>query len=157
MASITRDLIEYCGISDCLYLDNTSFTQLNVEDEVCLPCQKPDIEQIVKVYSSAKIKNTKVIKTPKGTSLEGNKLTGYKLIVEGELIHKIQYVSDSCAQSVHAANCSIPFISFIILPEDFCPTSYINANVLIEDIYANQVDCRCMYINTTLLLNADIC
>lgn len=157
MISVTRDLVEYYGISDCLSLDSNNFKQINVEDEVCLPIQKPDIEQIVKVHSSTKIKNSKVIRTPVGTSLEGVKLTGHKLIVEGELTQKIQYVADCMEQSVHTAQFTTPFISFIVLPEDFCTTSYVSVSSYIEDIYTNKLNCRCLYLNTTLLLTADIC
>lgn len=157
MISITRDLIEYYGIDDCLPLDPKNFKQINVEDEACVPIQKPDIEQIVKVYASAEIKSSKVIKTPKGTSLEGVRLTGYKLIVEGEISYKIQYVADTATQSVHTFHYKTPFMSFVVLPEDFSETSYLTVSAFIEDIYSHQIDCRCTYLNTTLLIIAESC
>lgn len=157
MISITRDLIEYYGIDDCLPLDPKNFKQINVEDEACVPIQKPDIEQIVKVYASAEVKNTKVIKTPKGISLEGVRLTGFKLIVEGELTYKVQYVADIATQTVHTFHYTTPFMSFVVLPEDFSPTSYITVSAFIEDIYTHQIDCRCIYLNTTLLITAESC
>ena len=157
MISITRDLIEYYGIDDCLPIDPKNFKQINVEDEACVPIQKPDIEQIVKVYSNAEVKRYKVIKTPKGTSLEGVKLTGYKIIVEGEIKYKIQYVADTKSQSVHTFHYTTPFMSFVVLPEEFSPTSYLTVSAFIEDIYAHQIDCRCVYLNTTLLITAETC
>lgn len=157
MTSITRDLIEYYGISKNLPTSTTSFTQVNKEDELFLKSQKADIEEIVKIYSNIKIKNTCVVKTPKGTSLEGVRLTGHKLLVDGEIYHKIQYVAANCNQSVHTCHFVSPFISFIILPKDFCTSSYVTATAFIEDIYAYQLNCRSIYTNTTILLNADIC
>lgn len=157
MASITRDLIEYSGINDCLPLNPRNFKQINVEDEVAMPIQKPDIEQIVKVDSNAVIKNTKVIKTPIGTSLEGLRLTGHKLLIEGLITHKIQYVANIAEQSTHTSHFTTPFIAFIVLSESFCTTSQLTASAFIEDVYVNTIDLRCIYINTTLLLTAEEC
>lgn len=157
MISITRDLIEYYGIDDCLPLDPKNFKQINIEDEACVPCQKPDIEQIVKVYATAEVKMSKTIKTPKGTSLEGIKLTGNKVIIEGEIKYKIQYVADTTIQSVHTFHYSTPFMSFVVLPEDYTPNSHLTVSAFIEDIYSNQISCRCVYLNTTLLLTAETC
>lgn len=157
MISITRDLIEYYGIDDCLPLDPKNFKQINIEDEACVPIQKPDIEQIVKVYASAEVKTYKVIKTPKGTSLEGVRLTGHKLVVEGEIKYKIQYVADIKSQSVHTFHYTSPFMSFVVLPEDFSPTSFLTVSAFVEDIYSNQIDNRCVYLNTTILITAESC
>lgn len=157
MISITRDLVEFYGIDDCLPIDPKNFKQINIEDEAYVPIQKPDIEQIVKVYSTAEIKTYKVISTPKGTSLEGVRLTGHKLIVEGEIKYKIQYVADSKTQSVHTFHYSSPFMSFVILSEEFSPTSFLTVSTFVEDIYSNQIDCRSIYLNTTLLITAESC
>lgn len=157
MISITRDLIEYYGIDDCLPLDPKNFKQINIEDEAYVPIEKPNIEQIVKVYTTAEIKTYKAIKTPKGTSLEGVRLTGHKLILEGEIKYKIQYVADSTSQSVHTFHYTTPFMSFIILPEDFKNTTFLTVSTFIEDIYINQIDCRSTYLNTTLLITAESC
>ena len=157
MISMTRDLIEYVGIDECLPLSPKNFTQFNIEDEVCIPNPKPDIEQIVKVSSEAVIKNKKIVRTPKGVSLEGFKLTGHKTLVEGVINYKIQYVADTESQSVHIAHFCTPFISFIVLPENFCPSSTFIISAFIEDIYVNTIDTRSIYINTTLLLTAEEC
>lgn len=157
MISITRDLIEYYGISNSLPISSNSFTQYNKEDELVLPVQKPDIEQIVKVYCEAKIVNTALIKTPRGKSLEGLILTGYKLLVEGEIKQKIQYVSCHSNQAIHTANFLSTFISFIVLPDTFTPSSYVTPSAFIEDISASLSSPRCIYTNITLLLNADVC
>lgn len=157
MLSITRDLIEYYGIADCMPLSPKNFKQLNIEDEACVPIQKPDIEQIIKVYGKAEIKGYNVIKTPRGTSLEGVRLTGYKLIVEGEINYKIQYVANTQTQSVHTFHAKTPFMSFIVLPEDFLPTSYLTVSAFIEDMYTYAIDCREIYLNTTLLIVAETC
>lgn len=157
MASIVRNLIEYSGIADYLPEDSSTFKQINVEESLCIPKQKPDIEQIVKVICDVEIKNTRVIRTPKAISLEGQILTGWKLIIEGELNQKVEYVADVPEQSVHVAHFSVPFSSFIVLPETFKIGVPVIVNAYIEDIFIQQLNKRCMFKNVTILLNAEIC
>ena len=157
MASIVRNLIEYSGLADYLPSDAVAFKQFNVEENLCLPCQKPDIEQIVKVMAEVVIKSTRVIKTPKAISLEGQKLTGWKLIIEGEVKQKIEYVADEPEQSVHAAHFNVPFSTFIVLPEHFKIGTPIDVTGYIEDIFVQQLNKRCMFKNITILLDAEFC
>lgn len=157
MKTVVRDLIEYSGIVQCFDMDIESFKQINVEAEVCVPIQKPDIEQLSKVTAETVIKSSRVIRTPKGVSLEGFKLTGYKLIVEGEINYKVQYVADEITQSVHLAHFSVPFVNHVVLPENFMPTSIITASAFIEDIFAQELNERCIFLNATILLVAETC
>lgn len=157
MSDLVRNLIQYVGISDHIPENSTVFKQLNVEETFCLPVEKPDIEQIVKVVAQLQVTSTKVIKTPKGTSLEGHVLTGWKLVIEGFVNQKIQYVADEPTQSVHAAHARIPFSTFIVLPGNFIPGTPITVNGYIEDIFAMQTDRRCIFKNITILLTADFC
>ncbi|WP_053956599.1 DUF3794 domain-containing protein [Inediibacterium massiliense] len=154
MASVVRDLIEYVGVADCIPQNPSSFKQFNIQECFEIPTQKPDIEQIVRVSVDVDIKSTKVIKTAKGKSMEGQNLTGWKLIVEGELKQKIQYVADEPTQSVHGAHFSVWFSEFIILPKDFCEDKILNVVPYIEDIYAAQLDKRKITKNITILLDA---
>ncbi|MBW4829587.1 MAG: hypothetical protein KZY61_09385, partial [Clostridiaceae bacterium] len=71
----------------------TGFKQLSKEEYVKISAQKPDAEEILNTLVDIEIINTKVIKTPVSTSLEGQKLTGFKLIVEGMLNQKVEYIA----------------------------------------------------------------
>lgn len=156
MASIVKNLIEYVGIVDSDQLPDqmTSFKQLTVQENLTIPSAKPDIEQIVRVMAEAVITSTKIIKTPTGTSIEGQILTGRKIIIEGMLNQKIEYVADEPTQSVHAAHFKVPFSTFIVLPEDFEDGTVVTIIPYIEDIYAKQVNKRDIFKNVTLLLDA---
>lgn len=156
MASIVKDLIEYSGIVDSYELPHhmTSFKQFTVQENLTIPIAKPDIEQIVRVMAEASITSTKIIKTPVGISLEGQKLTGWKLIVEGILHQKIEYVADEPTQSVHAAHFKIPFSTFIVLPCSIKNDMVETVVPYIEDIYVKQLDKRHIFKNITLLLDA---
>lgn len=157
MANIQRDLIEYSGITNCSIKNKKNFTQFNLEDVFCMPMQKPDIEQINKVYAKGCITCQEIVKTPVGKSMEGQILTGYKLLVCGEINLRIQYVACEETQSVHTVNTKFPFCSYVVLPADTNPNSIIKPSILIEDIFSEQLDERCIYNNIILMLLVDIC
>lgn len=160
MASITRKLIEYQGITTSLPSFTspiTPFKQFNIQETVEIPEAKPDIEQIVTVKADLDIVKTTLIKTPSGVvALDGQKLTGWKLVVEGHIRQIIQYVADEPLQSVHAAHFTVPFSTYVILPPDFLEGSLVDVKGYIEDIYAEKFDARRIFKNITILLIASV-
>ena len=158
MSNIIRNFVEIEGINvDCIPEGITIFKQFNIEETVCLPNKKPDIEQILKVIASAEITSKRPIKTPVATSLEGQSLTGWKLIVEGRVNQKVQYVADLPDQPSHAAHFNVPFSTFIVLPEDFVIGTPVTVTPFIEDIYVEKLDNRCIFKNITILLTVELC
>lgn len=160
MSKFVRDLIEYDGLDKysnrtCVGINTDSFKQTNVDVKFCVPCQKPDMEQIAKVKLTKKVVKSKIIKTPVGTSLEGQVITGYKLMVMGELTLKIMYVADEPEQSMHTFHADIPFCEYVVLPEGFSAYGAATPEFYIEDIYVKQLDERCVFGNVTLMLVAD--
>lgn len=151
------DLIEYKGVAECLPLEIDSFTQIIVDGGTGLSIEMPDIGSVIKVSTDAKISNTRIIKTPIGISLDGIRLTGYKLILEGETKSKVQYVADELDDSVYTIISRIPFISYIVMPEGFSPSCRIATSVFVEDIFVERENSRGIYENVSLLLTAEIC
>lgn len=136
---------------------NSTFKQLHKEEVVKIPPQKPDVEQLLNTLVDIEITNTKVINTITGVSLEGQTLTGYKLIVEGILNQKIEYVADEPEQSVHAAHYRVPFSTFIVLPSNFDPVnSDIEVEGFVEDIFTKLIDKRTVFKNITFIVTATI-
>ncbi|MCM8709594.1 DUF3794 domain-containing protein [Clostridium sp. SYSU_GA19001] len=159
MASIVKNLIELDGISDFLPQFSEKFApikEFNVQETLDIPAEKPDIEQLVKVKSELIITSTKVIKTPAAISLSEQVLTGWKVIIEGELKQTVQYVADKPAQSVHGAHFDVPFSNFVVLPPDFEEGQCVNMEGYIEDIYAEKIGKRQIFKNITILLVARI-
>lgn len=157
MSKVQRNLIEYNGISKCSYNNLPNFKQVNLDYIFCIPESKPNIEQIVKVWADGCVINTEVVKTPIGNSLEGQIVTGYKLLVCGDINLKVEYVACEASQSMHTAHTTFPFCGYIVLPQGVNPNSIIKASIAIEDILTEQMDLRCIYNNITMLLIADIC
>ncbi|MEG0578328.1 MAG: DUF3794 domain-containing protein, partial [Niameybacter sp.] len=131
--------------------------QINTDFTFCVPTQKPDIEQITKVWAKPCIVQKKIVKTPKGVSLEGQNITGYKLMVVGDIQYKVEYVANEATQSLHTAHTTIPFCGYIVLPEKFNVNSILTTSIILEDIYSEQVDIRCIYNNVTMMLVTDLC
>lgn len=158
MGSIVKGLIDYSGIAikSDFPINPTSFKQFTVQEDLEIPSAKPDIEQIVRVIAQVVITNTRVIVTPVSTSYEGQILTGRKLIVEGELVQKIEYVADEPAQSVHAAHFTVPFSTYIVLDSSYTDGDIVTVVPYIEDIYVQQIDKRKLFKNVALFLHAVI-
>ncbi|MGL4990546.1 MAG: SPOCS domain-containing protein [Sarcina sp.] len=161
MSSFVRNLIEYQGIDlinkdDCA-LTTKSFKQATIDVNLCVPEEKPDIEQVVKVVIKKKVVKYKIVKTPKGISPEGQEITGNKLLVMGDIILKINYVADESTQSMHSFHVTVPFCEYVVLPVGFKGLSIVAPDIYIEDVYVNQQDCRSLFGNVTLLTVADLC
>ena len=129
---------------------------MSVEEYLHIPPQKPDIEQINSVVGSIEIAKSIVIETGKMTSQEGQKLSGYKLIVHGILREIVEYTACNPEQSVHASHYDIPFSTFLVLPENYTVGSKIEIDGIVEDIYYKKSSCRLFFTNATILVNAKI-
>ncbi|MDD3453863.1 MAG: DUF3794 domain-containing protein [Bacilli bacterium] len=142
---------------------NSNWTEISVPEILTIPCAKPDIESIDKIYINSKITTTKIIKTPTspkdGTTLianpEGLKLTGWKLLVEGFLCQTLVYTADECEQSVHSAHFNMPFSTYIVLPEDTDLNDKFNVRVCIEYVFTKRLTPRTIFKNVTVYLQAD--
>ena len=85
-------------------------TKQNMQNvDICIPCQKPDMESIEELKVSVCAEKCKVIDT----------IIGPKIILNGVIKIKVIYTADNCEQSLHSAHWDIPFCDFILL-EDTC-------------------------------------
>ncbi|MGL5675377.1 MAG: hypothetical protein ACRDDX_03095 [Cellulosilyticaceae bacterium] len=162
MSTFNRSLIEYDGIVSydtmrCIEITPNTFKQFNIDMELCVPCEKPSIEQIVKVTTEPCVLKQVILRTPCGTSPEGIILTGYKLLVMGEVGVKIKYVALEAEQSVHTVHAILPFCTSLILPLDFTHLSAVSSKVYVEDALIDQRGDRFMFVNITLMLIAQSC
>ncbi|MGL4877015.1 SPOCS domain-containing protein [Paraclostridium dentum] len=129
-----------------------SFKQIILDSTLKLPCKnKGDIE-IVDTFLEVEITRQEIIETIKGKSCEGEILTGSKLVVDGTLHERIEYIELCSDQSVHVAEYNIPFNTFIVLP----PNCDIYNDVIVESTIENfDVKVLCngnIYQNLALLL-----
>lgn len=158
MKSIIKGSIEYTGITDHSELPThpTSFKHFTVLDNLTIPETELAIAQIIRVMAEITIISTKIIKTPIGTSLEGQILTGWKGLTEGAINQKIEYVADEPNQPVHVTHFKVPFSTLIVLPATFTKDKLVTIIPYIEDISTLQIDKRTIFNNVTILLDAII-
>jgi hypothetical protein len=133
---------------------STIFKQFSVMENVVIPEVKPDAEDIVNVIVDVEIIDKTIIKTPEAKSYEGQILTGWKVVVQGLLKQKIEYVADEPTQSMHCAHFDIPFTTYLVLPKSFKSCTPIDIKACIEDIYYQLLDSRTIFKNITLVLQA---
>jgi len=160
-----EDLVEKLGICTPTKLaaidTETTWTQIFIPEVLCIPEQKPDVEQVITVTSTVDIMSTRVIKTPKVENAgglvqnyEGTFLTGRKLIIEGVLRQRVIYTADVEDQSVHSAHFDVPFSVFVVLPEDTDLFNKYKIEPCIEDIFICRVTSRQIFKNVTLFIKA---
>jgi hypothetical protein len=139
--------------------DIRRWTQIFIPEVLCVPCQKPDIEQLISISAVVEILSQQVIRTPGEcgialTNEECTDLTGRKLIIEGVLRQKIVYAAAVEEQSVHSVHFDVPFSAFIVLsPHDPLSRKF-KVDVCIEDIFVTDITPRRIFKNVTLVIRA---
>lgn len=167
MATVVRGLVEGIGIADVLPTSPVYFTEVTIPETVKIPCEKPDMEQLISVMVDAQIISTKVAATPVDvTSPEGQHLSGCKLIVELKLRQKVKYVADEPTQSVHAAHfehvlksvyvvvpCAVTINGVTYTIQEALRLGKVVVTPYIEDIYGKMTDKRTVFKNIAILLD----
>ncbi|MCY6483167.1 DUF3794 domain-containing protein [Clostridium aestuarii] len=155
------DIVGLCDTDKIIFDPNVpeeyAWTEMSIPEVLRIPCQKPEIESVDRVFVRVKIISKKVIDTPDSETVEneeGTLLTGKKLIVEGILKQKIVYTALLPDQPVHSANFDIPFSAFIVLDstaeleDEYC------VETCVEDVYVKVLGKKEIFKNVTLLLRA---
>lgn len=157
------DIVGLCNPGDIDFTRSNFWTEIVVDENLILPEQKPDIEQINSVNISVQITRKKVIVTPislpliGGTdpsNIEGKIVTGRKLIVEGLLCQSVSYTALVPEQSVHTAHFQVPFSAYIVV--DGATELDANFDVIpcVEDVFIVNFNNRQIFKNVNLFLQA---
>lgn len=133
----------------------TIFKQFSIEEDVPIHVQKPEAEEIFDSKTNLIITSTRLVQTPKGTSSEGQILTGWKMVVEGILVQTVVYIANDPAQSLHAARLDSPFSTYLILPEGYKLCQPIQVEGYIENACVKLTDSRCIFKNITLRIEGN--
>lgn len=149
-------------IEDMLSSGEKIWTQIFIPEVLCVPYQKPDIEQLLSVNSQVEIISQRVIKTPRLVSnadalvpsIEGLYSTGRKLVIEGILRQKVIYTAANPQQSIHSAHFDVPFSAFMVLNKDTSISTRYKIEACIEDVYICGCTPRQIFKNVTLFLKA---
>lgn len=154
-----------CTVEYCENSTNEYFKEEHAKQCICISSDKPDIDEIIDIFVHPEIISTKLLETKDGLSNEGQKLTGYKLLVQVKLNEKITYISNDNTQNICVVYYEVLKSIFIILPKsengksisDMYKFSRIVVSPTIEDCNARKLNCRTLDANTLILLQAKIC
>lgn len=149
----------------CCHKKELLFTQFSCEDKVKVPDAKPDVEEIVSVIVEPEIVSLRVINSPKGTSYEGQHLSGKKLSIEIKLKQKIMYISKSAIQSVHVVENECYKSTYIVIPhliygskiEDLIKLKYLVPKITVEEKFAEKIDDRTIFKNLIMFIELKLC
>ncbi|MBW6409255.1 hypothetical protein [Clostridium weizhouense] len=141
------------------------FKEEEISEILEIPCQKPDIENILSVIVSPEVESLRIVETEVGTSNEGQVLTGSKLVVELRIKEKVTYVADEPTQSVHAAHYENLKSFFVIVPNevkgnnicDLLRANRISVNTHIESVYTRKLNNRNIFKCALLFIDVKFC
>lgn len=144
----------------CTHKNIKYFTQFVVSEFAEVPTIKPDIEQVISVIVEPEIISKKVINTPIGVSIEGQHLSGKKIVVELKIKQKILYVANVKEQPVHGFENEFYQSAYVVIPkyiegtdvEVLLKNNLLQPVLKVEDVYFKQIDNRKIFKNITLLL-----
>jgi len=153
------------GTHSCNHNKNYDlFIQFTSNEQITVPEQKPDIEEISSVIVDPEIISLRIVNTAKGLSLEGQQLTGKKIVAEIKLRQKIMYVADEPTQSIHVVENEYYQSAFIVIPtkiegtdpEILLENNFLQVKVSVEDIVIGKMDERTVAKIVHLLLKVHL-
>lgn len=156
MPSVIKKSIEIHNLDKDFPKYPTIFKQFFKTNNLDLSNYKCPIEELLKVSALSYITNIKIIKTLGAKSLEGQCLNEHKLIVQGNINEKFEYVANISSKPLHVATFNIPFTNFIVLPKSFKHDTHIEVKSYIENTYVELIDNITIFNNISLLLNCNI-
>lgn len=144
-----------CENGLCISNSLSSFKQIVIEQTYTLPLESPNIDSIVKSKGNVEILDSCIIKTAKGVSLEGYKLTGSKAFLDSVLNLEIEYVAKNSVQSVHGMKVKIPFKECVVISGKYNQFIKLIYSAFLEGLTVLKADDRHLYISATILITVE--
>lgn len=132
--------------------DFNYFTSLTInKNELVLP-DLLNCYSIKNIKHSLKIISASLIDTIKGTSIEGQHLTGKALSLIGSMNLKILFFNQKCNPPFYISDISIPFSTYIILPKEIDSLEKFDLTYYFEDISILPIVPNKLFISARVLL-----
>lgn len=156
---------DVCTQNNILPQNSKYFKEEEVSEILCIPPQKPDMENILSVVISPVVENIRIVDTEVGKSNEGQVLTGKKLVVELRIKEKMTYVADESTQSVHATHYENIKSFFVIVPNelnghDICELvrgNRVTVTPFIEAVNTRMLDKRTIFKCLLIFIDVKFC
>ncbi|SHK09157.1 protein of unknown function [Clostridium cavendishii DSM 21758] len=139
---------------------DVNWKEINMVDSLTLPEDSLDIRKINSIIVGCSIQKKQLIHTPmiKNTpieNLEGEIMTGFKLMIQGEVDEKIFYTVDNEEQLIRACEFRLPFYTAITLDKETQINDTYYVQSYIENLYTKVINQREISNNITIFLNAE--
>ena len=132
-----------------------NFKQSNIDFEIPIKDYQPNIGRIVDVIVNKKVLKSDTIKTPTGTSLEGQTFTGSKLIILVKFTVDIFYAS--VRGTVYRTRYIIPYWEHIATDSEIDNLDFFDIELEASDIYVCTLNKRRVYGNITTFTKVKKC
>lgn len=156
-----KDKVIY-NLEECESIKNTSyFSQFNTYKNFKLVSKKSGISLLDTSICGINIHDIKLIDTIECISLEGEEMTGKKLILVGDINTNIRLENIGSAKrnrrstKKNILELKIPFSTFIQMPRGVKNSDKINLKYLIQDITSSILDNNNLFISVTAIISYD--
>lgn len=156
-----KDKVIY-NLEECESIKNTSyFSQFNTYKNFKLVSKKSGISLLDTSICGINIHNIKLIDTIECISLEGEEMTGKKLILVGDINTNIRIENvgnvkrNRRSTKKNILELKIPFSTFIQMPRGVKNSDKINLKYLIQDITSSVLDNNNLFISVTAIISYD--
>lgn len=141
MKKASKTNISYSGLNESIPENINVFNHKTINKIIKLNDLFLDIDEILSLNIGYNLDHNKIVKTGKGISIEGEELTGIKLISEGNFIIRIDYCgkNDGC---IYTFRESIDFNNAINIPYEWGYNKKINQHIYIEDVSCEKINER---------------
>lgn len=128
-----------------------TFKEININGDIYLKSNEPNIYEVASCEVEFVIVDNYTILSIENVSYENQILTGKKVIVNGLVRERIEYISDNELKTVYILFREYPLSTFMIIPKDK-KESNMNFNVELESIYFRAVSNRKIFRDINLVL-----
>ncbi|MGL5675384.1 MAG: SPOCS domain-containing protein [Cellulosilyticaceae bacterium] len=158
MVEQTKRFIKYEGISIPQEEDLMQYgTKIGMLEGVGYLMDKNyHAQDIIKCKAEVDIQHYEVIDTPRGTSVEGQHLTGKRMLIVGDLKLRVEYLNTHIESQVQTARFRKPFSEYIILPAQTNLLPYMYPTIYILDSYIKLLDDKRFFYNVMILCGTKV-
>lgn len=126
------------------------FSQIDVNQIIDIPINLPNIGDVISVFVSPRIISVDEVGTIEGVSLDGEKASGLKLVIEMEVNQKILYASSDPSRSIYSIENTFFERAYVSVPKHIEGTKTellakykkIKLNLFLFDIIAKKINPR---------------
>lgn len=135
--------------------DISYYTEIILNGEIKIPCNKPCSEKAIQLYRKICITKAEALRV----HLDNGCISGCKVLVTGTLQLGIEYSADVPEQNVHFMHADIPFQGLLMggpcnqpIPLCDCDLKKFHLHICVEHIQIHQINPRCFEKVIVLML-----